>query len=166
MTLHELLDTADNLSVAAMSVRAGMVFIATLICLRIAGRRSFGQGSAFDMCLMVLLGAILSRAVVGAFAMLPTLAASLVIVLLHRVLGMLTIRFPRLDELVSGRARTVVENGVKNDGEMKAGLISVHDVLVAARKKGHLLQAVDEVKLAILERDGKITVLQAPPRRP
>lgn len=151
---------SDELSAASMAVRAAFVFLMTLFFLRLAGRRSFGQGSAFDLCLMVLLGAILSRAVVGASAMAPTLTAGATLVLLHRLLAMILMHWPHLDDLLSGKERELVRNGRENQEEMQAGLISHHDLMIALRKKGNGIN-LSEVASATLERNGEISIQQS-----
>lgn len=153
----DLWGKSDDLSTLSMLARAIIVFFATLFFLRLAGRRSFGQGSAFDLCLMVLLGAILSRAVVGASAMAPTLGAGATIVILHRLLAMILIRWPALDNLVSGRERQLVREGKLNEREMRSGLISRTDIQIALRKKGNGID-LDEVYCALLERNGEISI--------
>lgn len=153
----DLWGKSDDLGALSMLARAVIVFLATLLFLRLAGRRSFGQGSAFDLCLMVLLGAILSRAVVGASAMVPTLCAGATIVVLHRFLAMLLMRWPSIDNLLSGRQRTLVEGGKINREEMRAGLISSGDLDTALRKKGDGV-SIPEVEKAILERNGEISI--------
>ncbi|MCO4857276.1 DUF421 domain-containing protein [Herbaspirillum sp. WGmk3] len=157
----DLWSKSDDLGALSMLSRAVIVFLATLLFLRLAGRRSFGQGSAFDLCLMVLLGAILSRAVVGASAMAPTLCAGATIVALHRLLAMLLMRWASFDDLISGRQRTLVEDGWVNRDEMRAGLISMGDLETALRKKGDGI-ALKNVKRAILERNGEISIQMQP----
>lgn len=153
----DLWSKSDDLGALSMLARSVIVFLATLFFLRLAGRRSFGQGSAFDLCLMVLLGAILSRAVVGASAMAPTLCAGATIVALHRFLAMILMRWPSLNDLLSGRQRTLVENGRINQEEMRAGLISHGDLETALRKKRGGIPLHD-VKRAVLERNGEISI--------
>ena len=157
----DLWSKSDDLGVISMLARAVIVFLSTLLFLRLAGRRSFGQGSAFDLCLMVLLRAILSRAVVGASAMAPTLCAGAAIVALHRLLAMLLIRWPWRDDLISGRQRTLVEDGWVNREEMRAGLISMGDLETALRKKGNGI-ALQDVRRAILEHNGEISIQMRP----
>jgi uncharacterized membrane protein YcaP (DUF421 family) len=153
-----LFETSDDLGVISMSLRAFMIFVVTLLFLRIAGRRSFGQKTAFDLCITVLLGAVLSRAIVGASPVMPTLAAAAVLVLAHRMLGMLTIRWPSLDGLINGSERLLIDKGRKNDDQMRAGLISERDIDEALRKK--LGNAPREaIFYAVLERNGEITIV-------
>lgn len=159
--LNELLDATVQISATAMVIRAVIVFCFTLFFLRIAGRRSFGQRSAFDLCITVLLGAILSRAIVGASPMPATLAAGAVLVLLHRLIAVLVTRWDWLDDLISGTERTLVRDGQKDLRQMRAGLISSRDIDVALRKKQDGA-TVENVKRAVLERNGEITITLQP----
>ncbi|WP_034299397.1 DUF421 domain-containing protein [Herbaspirillum sp. RV1423] len=154
---NELIGASDQIGATAMAIRALIVFCFTLIFLRIAGRRSFGQRSAFDLCITVLLGAILSRAIVGASPMLPTLAAGAVLVLLHRLIGVLVTRWAWLDDLISGTERVLVKDGRKDRRQMRAGLISDRDIDVALRKKDDGA-TLEQVARAMMERNGEITI--------
>jgi len=155
--INDLILASDHISPVAMALRAMMVFFCTLIFLRIAGRRSFGQRSAFDLCITVLLGAILSRAIVGASPLLPTLAAGAMLVLLHRLIGILIARWSWFDDLISGPQRLLVKNGCKDLHQMRAGLITDSDIDVALRKKDDKATLAD-VARAVLEKNGEITI--------
>jgi uncharacterized membrane protein YcaP (DUF421 family) len=54
-----------DLSVLQMSFRAVVVFLLALLMLRITGQRTFGQKTAVDQVVMIILGAVLSRGVTG-----------------------------------------------------------------------------------------------------
>ena len=101
----------EQLDALQMSARAIAVFFVALVLLRVAGRRSFGQRSPFDSCTTVLFGAVLSRAVVGASPFIPTLAAAASIVLMHRLIGWLSVRSDWFDRLASGEPRVLMANG-------------------------------------------------------
>ena len=110
-----------------MVLRAIVVFAIALVLIRIAGRRAFGQRSPFDYVVGILLGAILSRAVVGASPFVATVAASFAIALLHRVIGWACVRSRRLERLLVGAEREVYRNGF-DDAQMRAALITPTDV--------------------------------------
>jgi uncharacterized membrane protein YcaP (DUF421 family) len=151
-----LFGDGERLDALQMAMRSAVVFVLALAMIRFSGRRSFGQRRPFDACTTVLLGAVLSRAVVGASPFWPTMAAGAVIVLLHRLAAMASLRWPRFETLVSGDKRELVRDGQRDEEEMRKALITQHDLDESVRKK-----AGDErrpLRRAVLERDGVITV--------
>jgi uncharacterized membrane protein YcaP (DUF421 family) len=155
--LATLWGSGTDLNAVQMSVRAVVVFALVLFMFRISGRRSLSQHSPFDACITVLLGAILSRCVVGASPFLPTIASGAALVLLHRAVAMLSVRFRRFDVLVNGSPRTLLLNGKPDPVAMRKGLVSEADLMQAVREHGSL-EALDQIRRIELERDGTITV--------
>ncbi|SOE98030.1 hypothetical protein SAMN05446635_5986 [Burkholderia sp. OK233] len=119
--LVALFGEGKELDSLQMAMRAALAFVAALVLIRISGRRSFGQRSPFDYVVAILLGATLSRLIVGASPAIPTLVASLVIVLMHRALGWACVRSRSLESLVVGVEREVYRDGHFNDDQMSAG---------------------------------------------
>src|ERR1700722_7138716 len=100
-----------DLNSLQMGMRAAAIFFATLVMIRISGRRSFGQRSPFDYVVAILLGATLSRIIVGASPAVAPAIASLVIVLLHRILAWGCVHSERLERLVGGAPRELYRDG-------------------------------------------------------
>ena len=157
MDLAALVGEGTDLAPGQMCVRAAIVFVVTLLLIRLSGRRSFGQHSAFDACLTVLLGAVLSRAVVGASPFLATIASAATLVALHRAIAWASVRWPKFDQLVSGDIRVLVVDGVKQTREMQRALISERDLAEAIRKKCGSAE-IEQIDGAVLERDGHVSV--------
>lgn len=103
-TIAILFGEGKNLNALQMGMRALVVFVIALTLIRIAGRRSFGQRAAFDYVVAILLGATLSRTIVGASPFLATVMASIVIVVLHRLVAWLCMHSRALERLVVGAA--------------------------------------------------------------
>jgi len=142
-----------------MAMRAVAVFFAALILIRISGRRSFGQRSPFDYVVAILLGATLSRVIVGASPAIPTFVASLMIVLLHRALAWSCVRSRWLESLVVGVEREVYKDGQFNSRQMYAALITRTDVFETARQELNSLD-LEDVQSAILERNGQVSLIR------
>ena len=100
--------------------------------IRISGRRSFGQRAPFDYVVAILLGATLARALVGASPFVPTVVASLALVVSHRSLAWLCVRFAALERLAVGRERAIYRDGRFIDDQMSAALLGGLDDHVAA----------------------------------
>ncbi len=148
-----------DLDAMQMAARTVAVFFLALVFIRISGRRSFGQRSPFDYVVAILLGATLSRVIVGASPAVPTLVASLVMVVIHRALAWACVHSPRLESLAVGVEREVFRDGQFNRKQMSAALITRSDVLETARQELHTLD-LDDVQLAILERNGQVSLIR------
>jgi uncharacterized membrane protein YcaP (DUF421 family) len=159
--LIALFGEGKDLSALQMGMRAAATFFAALIFIRISGRRSFGQRSPFDYVVGILLGATLSRAIVGASPAAPTLIASLVIVLMHRAMAWACVRSKALESLVGGVERQLYRDGNFDKHQMLAALVSRTDVLETVRKELGT-EALDKVQSAILERNGEISIIRKP----
>lgn len=155
--VESLFGSGTELSPLQMVCRAINVFIAALVLMRASGRRSFGQHTAFDICVTVLLGAVLSRAVVGASPYWPTLAAGTAIALLHRLLALVCVRAPALEAWLAGKPVEIVRDGVADERAMHAALVSLEDLRKEMRKHaGH--DDLARLKRAMLERDGSVSI--------
>ncbi|MDB5827201.1 MAG: hypothetical protein JWQ73_1421 [Variovorax sp.] len=151
--------TGPDLEVWQMAARAAAIFCVALILIRASGRRSFGQQSPFDACITVLIGAVLSRAVAGASPFWPTVAAGATLVAIHRALALASLRWVAVENLVTGAEIELVKDGRVNAKAMSHALVTRRNLDEAIRQK--LGDAnIDAVALAIMERDGKITVIQ------
>jgi uncharacterized membrane protein YcaP (DUF421 family) len=142
-----------------MAARAVAVSFGSLVLIRIGGRRAFGQRSPFDYVVAILLGATLSRVIVGASPAIPTALASLVIVLIHRVLGWACVRYPRLEKLLVGAERQVFRGGEFDEKQMSAALITKTDIFETVRQELHQT-GLDDVEAAVLERNGQVSLIK------
>lgn len=71
---------------------------------------------------------------------------------------MLKQRYGRLDRFVEGEPVVLVENGRPLQQRLDLERVDIDDVLDAARRwRG--LERVDQIKFAVLERDGNITIV-------
>src|SRR5690348_15638388 len=102
---------ARNLSLEQICLRAIIVFIVTLVMVRLADKRFLAKLAAFDVILGFLLASMMARAVNGSASFLPTLGGGFVLVFLHRLVGMVSFHWDWFGRLVKGDARVVIENG-------------------------------------------------------
>jgi uncharacterized membrane protein YcaP (DUF421 family) len=68
--------------------------------------------------------------------------------------------FPRLELLLDGQPMIVVDHGKLNKIAMDKSHVDEEDILSAARCN-HGLERMDQIKFAILERDGQISIVPA-----
>src|SRR5437763_16968859 len=74
-----------ELTFLQVSIRGIIVFVVTVIMVRLGSKRSLAEKTAFDAVLVVIIGSMLARAINGSEAFFPTLGAGFVLVLLNRI---------------------------------------------------------------------------------
>jgi uncharacterized membrane protein YcaP (DUF421 family) len=158
-TITELLGNSKDLTALQMSLRGFLVFIIGLILIRISGRRSFGMRMPLDNIITVLIGAVLSRVIVGASPFIPTVIASAVIVLTHRIFAFMGLYNSTFDTLIKGKSRLLYKNGVLNRKMMKKSLLDEKDITEGVRINSNL-ESIEETESIYLERDGQISVVK------
>ncbi|HEU4771895.1 MAG TPA: hypothetical protein VFS68_07030, partial [Candidatus Udaeobacter sp.] len=116
-----------DLTFLQVSVRGVIVFIATLIMMRLGSKRSLAEKTAFDAVLVVIIGSMLARAINGSEAFFSTLGAGFVLVLLHRLFGVAAYYSHAFGTLVKGKPVVLVQDGTLQQKNMLWEHISKHD---------------------------------------
>jgi uncharacterized membrane protein YcaP (DUF421 family) len=149
-------------SIARICARAVILFVFGIICIRIAGRRTFAQYSPLDIIVAIVVGSNISRIMTGKAAFVAGAAATLLIVVLHRMLAMLSLRWPVLGGMIKGRAVVLIEDGRIDERMLARHEISRDDLLEALRMEQ--VEDPERVRRATLEGGGKISVVRREPR--
>jgi uncharacterized membrane protein YcaP (DUF421 family) len=135
---------------------AGYFFL--LLTVRVLSRRPGAQLTLFEFVLIFLIGGVIILATVGDdHSETNAVCAVLTIGLMHRLIGYLKSRFPRLDEWLDGVPLVLLQDGRWQTDIMGRMRVQDTDVMAAAREKG--LRALDQVKYAVLERNGSISII-------
>jgi uncharacterized membrane protein YcaP (DUF421 family) len=162
-TLETIFGVGRDLGAGHMAARALVMFVITVVLVRVSGRRTFARTSAFDATIVVMLGAVLARAVVGASPMIPTITAGAVLVLAHRVIATLVVHFERLDHVVKGPRRLLYADGELHRRQLAIAEISPAELDDALRTDHHV-HSLEDVRAIWMERTGELTVEHRNPR--
>jgi uncharacterized membrane protein YcaP (DUF421 family) len=158
-TLLGLSVEPHDLTFVQISLRGIIVFLATLIMVRFGTKRSLARKTPFDAILLVILAAVLSRAINGSAPFLPTIGGGVVLVLLHRVFAHLAYRSHRFGILVKGSPDTIVRNGECDLRMMRRNHVSMHDLEEDMRLHAHI-DDLSKIRLARVERSGDISFMK------
>jgi len=151
---------------AAVVVHAVVIYLFLLVVFRIAGRRTLAQTTTFDLVLVLLIGDATQQALLGEDTTLASGAlAILTLVSLDVALTHLKRLFPTLDRLIEGEAVVIMTNGQLREHPMVANVLDEEDVKAAAREN-HGLTDLTNVREAVLEKDGKISIVPVAGARP
>jgi uncharacterized membrane protein YcaP (DUF421 family) len=148
----------DQLTILQMSMRALVMFFISLTLIRLGGMRIFGKKSAFDTIIVIMLGAVAARGIVGASPFFSTVVASAVMIGINRLLAWLSEKFPGFNHLVRGKPLILYESGQINWSNMKVASLSQTDLMESLRleTKEATLENIDK---AYMETNGRISFL-------
>ena len=121
--------------------------------------RSFGQKSAFDSTIVIMLGAVLSRAVVGANPFFSIVASGFILGIIHRCIALLGVKSDAFGRLIKGRARCLYDNGKMNRVNMFATGISRKDIMEEVHSQLNQ-DTLDNVQQVFMERSGQISIIK------
>jgi uncharacterized membrane protein YcaP (DUF421 family) len=140
-------------------LRGLIIFIAGLAMVRVGDRRSLAQKTAFDALFIVLLGSMLSRAINGTGPFLLTIAASVGLMIIHRVCAWLAQRYHPFGKIVKGQNVPLVRAGKIDWEAMRKSLVSKHDLEEDLRLTAKT-ENISQIELANLERSGDISFIK------
>jgi uncharacterized membrane protein YcaP (DUF421 family) len=159
MDINNLFGSGEQLTPLQMGVRAFIMFFITLTLIRIGGMRIFGKKTAFDNILVIMLGAVLARGVVGASPFLSTVAAAAVMVVIHKILALLAMKYIWVGKIVKGIHRSLYKNGELNWKNMGIATISKDDLMEGVRLQINS-NNLEDVKEAYIEKNGQVSVIE------
>ena len=140
-------------------IRAVAVYAFLFIVFRIAGKRSLAEITTFDFVLLLIIAETTQKAMIGDDFSIAT-AVLLIATLFFVEIGLTLLkrRFTKLDRFMEGEPVLLVENGKPLQEQMDLERVDTDDILEAARRwRG--LERIDQIKFAVLERDGNISVI-------
>ena len=157
-TIQYLIGEGERLTPLQMSVRTFVTCIFLLILLRVAGQRTFAKRSAFDNIIVILLGAVLARGVVGASPYWATVASSVLMVAMHRLIAWLAVKSRNFEKLVKGTYIKLYHNGALVNNNLEKTGMSENDLHESLRLETKKL-TLSEIDTAFMETNGRISFI-------
>ena len=140
-------------------IRGAFVYIVLLVLFRIAGKRSLAQVTTFDLVLLLLISEATQEALIDSdYSMTNALLVVITLIGMNILFSVLARRWKGFDKLVDDVPLVTVENGKPLQDRMDKERVSENDVMEAARELEGL-ERLDQIKFAIIERSGHITVI-------
>lgn len=140
-------------------VRAAVVYAFLLLVFRLSGRRTLSEMTMFDFILVLIVSESVQEAMIGNDRSLTN--AGLVIftlVVINVALSLLKLKFMTLEKWIDGRPFLIIDEGKCLDERLAKARVDERDILEAARI-AHGLERLDQIKYAILERNGRISIV-------
>jgi uncharacterized membrane protein YcaP (DUF421 family) len=142
-------------------LRTTAIFLFIFFMTRIIGRRELGSLEPFDLILLVVIGDLVQQgvtqddySVTGAFIVLATLA------LLTVATSYVHVRFRPLRRVLEGEPVVLIENGRPIERNLRRERLTIEELAESARLQQ--VESLEDVRLAVLETNGSISVIPQP----
>jgi uncharacterized membrane protein YcaP (DUF421 family) len=138
-------------------VRAVVIYLALLVCLRIFGKREVGQFTLYDLVFILLVANALQPAITGPDnSIVGGLVLIVALVLTNAGVARLD-RIQRFHRLLAAPPAVIIQDGKYLTDVMKREGVDQEEVETAMREHG--VAEVKEVQLGVLEPDGSISIV-------
>ncbi|HEY2755968.1 MAG TPA: YetF domain-containing protein [Pseudolabrys sp.] len=140
-------------------IKACVVYFLLWAIVRISGRRTLGEMTAFDFVLFLIIGGATQRAITGQdYSLTNALILVATFVTIEIGLSLLVRDSPLIRRILNATPTILVENGHALAYRMHRARVTEDHILEAARRL-HGLERMDQIKFAILEPNGDISIV-------
>lgn len=141
-------------------VRAFVIFFFLWFITRVMGKRELAQMSAFELILLVTIGDLVQQGVTQEDNSLTgNMLAVSTLAFLTLVFSFVSYRWKAARPVIESFPVVIVRNGELIEAAMKLERLTKDEVLAEAREQG--IEDLAEVRLGVLEPDGKFSFIQA-----
>jgi uncharacterized membrane protein YcaP (DUF421 family) len=142
-------------------LRTAIIYVVIVVGLRFAGKGEVGQLSILDLVALLLLSNAVQNSMVGQdSSVIGGTLAAVTILALSRGLKLLAFRSRRVEKAFIGEPRILIYRGKVIESALRAEEITTTELKGALRDHGLLRSS--EVRLAVLEVSGSISVIPMP----
>ena len=139
--------------------RAAAIYFFYWLIFRIAGKRTLSEMTSFDFILLLMIGEATQQALLGDnYSITHALIVGSTLIFLDVMLSNLKERYPQAEHAIEGVPVIVMQDGKMLQDRMRKERIDAEDILTAARE-AHGIERLDQIKYAILERSGGISIV-------
>ena len=135
-----------------------VIYLSVIIILRILGKREVGELSIFDLVILLIIADIASIGIDNTEFFIPGLVCLVTLAVLQKIFSYILLKFARLRGVCDGNPTIIIYNGIINIKNMSNELYTFED-LVSQMRMEHIMD-ISEIKLAILETNGTLSVMK------
>jgi uncharacterized membrane protein YcaP (DUF421 family) len=140
-------------------LRTIAVYLILLVLIRLTGRRTLAQFTAFDFLVLLIIGGSTQRALLGQdYSVINAMLVVVTLLTMDIVFSLLGRDSLLFSKLVNGVPMILVEEGRLLRARLRKARLTEDQVLAAARRTQGIYR-LEDIKYAILEASGEISVI-------
>ena len=140
-------------------LRAVAIYLVLLVLFKVAGRRTLAELTTFDLVLLMVIGEATQQALLGEdFSITNAVLVIATLIAIDIGFSLAKQRSAWFARVLDGGPTVLVEQGQVLHKRLKHARLDEGDILEAARSTQGLVE-LKQIRFAILERNGKISVI-------
>src|SRR3954447_4235960 len=140
-------------------LRAVVCYLLLLLVVRLSGKRGLARVTIFDFVLLLLISQAVGQALIGNDSSLTTAAIiTITLVVVNRVNDWAAHRWADASHVLEDAPLVLIEDGHIHEDRLRKMQIRLDDILENGRLEEGV-ERLDQIKHAVLERSGDISVI-------
>jgi len=140
-------------------LRGIAIYVILLVIVRLSGRRTLAQMTAFDFVLLLIIAETTQQALLGDdFSIANAVLLILTLFVTDILLSYVKEWVPSAAKWIDGTPTVLISLGKPDQRAMQRARVALEDILDAAREQ-HGLERLDQIKFAVLEIGGHLSII-------
>lgn len=140
------------------ALRGLLVYVVMLFVIRVLGKRTIGNFTAFDLLVALMLGEVVDEIIYGDVSLAQGFTAIIVVAAAKYATAWLTYGSKRLSFVLEGKPAVIVRHGELQRDVLRSEMMNELEAMAALRLRG--ISDIREVKEAVMEVDGEVSVIK------
>jgi uncharacterized membrane protein YcaP (DUF421 family) len=141
-----------------LALRSLVAFLFVFAITRVVGRRELSSLEPFDVIMLVVIGDLVQQGVTQSdYSVTGVVIVLSVVTLMTALFAYLNFRFPKLRPAMEGRPVVLIDSGALIERNLRRERITISEVEAEARQQQ--IASLDQVRWAVLERNGRISFI-------
>jgi uncharacterized membrane protein YcaP (DUF421 family) len=143
-------------------LRAVVIYVVLLVIFRVSGKRTLAQITMFDFVLLLIVGEATQQALLGEdFSVTNAVVVIATLVGIDVAMTFVKRKLPSVDRAVDSLPVVILQDGRPIEHRMVRARVDVGDILAAGRVTQGV-ERLDQIKYAVLEQGGGISIIPYP----
>jgi uncharacterized membrane protein YcaP (DUF421 family) len=144
-------------------IRGIIIYLFLMLVFRLSGKRTLAQTTPFELVLLLIISEVTQQALVGEdYSITASLILITTLIGVDLIFSVIKQKWKAFEEVTEGSPLIIVADGKLLPTRASKSRVSEEDVLEAARNL-HGLERLDQIKYAVLELDGTISIIPKEP---
>ena len=137
--------------------RTVFMYFFIIFVYRLMGKKEVGQLSIVDLIVSILIAELIALSIQTEKSIFISIVPILVLVGVQILISFITLKSSKIRYVLDGKPTVIINNGKIDIKQMSKLRYSLDDLLIQLRLQG--INSINEVKYAILENNGELSIL-------